>query len=81
MFYTYLLLAFWGITFLMRKLAPQIYDVVIIHMTKVWYKVVLEKVPSGSNILDIGTEHIDCLILVKILIVAGYRYWDGHCFD
>mmetsp|Transcript_690 Transcript_690/g.926 ORF Transcript_690/g.926 Transcript_690/m.926 type:complete len:242 (-) Transcript_690:2175-2900(-) len=68
MFYTYILIVFWVLTAIMRKFAPQIYDVIIIHMTKLWYKVVLEKIPQGSSVLDVGVGTATALIENKLLV-------------
>lgn len=59
-----------------------IYDIVIIRMTKVWYKAVLERVAPGSRILDIGigtaTALVDGankdLVKEKKLTVVGIDY-------
>jgi ubiquinone/menaquinone biosynthesis C-methylase UbiE len=39
---------------LVRAYSPEIYDYVILEMTKVWYKKVLEELPIKSMVLDIG---------------------------
>ena len=39
---------------LIRKFSPEIYDIVIVKMTSKWYKTVLERLPQGARVLDIG---------------------------
>ena len=38
----------------MRFFSGRIYDSVIVHMTKTWYAVVLERLPADSRVLDVG---------------------------
>jgi SAM-dependent methyltransferase len=39
---------------LMRRYSPNIYDLVVVHMTSRWYQEVFEHLPAGARILDIG---------------------------
>lgn len=39
---------------LVRKFSPEIYDIVIVKMTSVWYRTVFDRVDEGARILDIG---------------------------
>jgi hypothetical protein len=37
-----------------RWMRPWIYDVIIIQMTKHWYRAVLQRIEAGSHVLDVG---------------------------
>jgi ubiquinone/menaquinone biosynthesis C-methylase UbiE len=39
---------------LIRKFSPEIYDMIIVKMTSKWYKTVLQRLPEGARVLDIG---------------------------
>lgn len=39
---------------LLRRFAPDIYDLVIVHMTCKWYEQVLRALPKEARVLDIG---------------------------
>lgn len=54
MSWLWILLVFLIFFILIRKYSPYIYDIVIVNMTSLWYKVVLEDIPKNSKILDIG---------------------------
>ena len=55
---------------LARRFSPQIYDLIIIHMTETWYRCVLELVPEGSRILDVGIGTGTALLRNKELILS-----------
>lgn len=38
----------------LRIVRPIIYDVVIVHMTKHWYRSVLARLEPGTHMLDVG---------------------------
>jgi hypothetical protein len=38
----------------LRLARPAIYDLLIVHMTRRWYRAVLTRVEPGSSILDVG---------------------------
>jgi len=40
--------------FLARRFSPEIYDIVIVKMTSVWYRAVLSRLSSHARVLDIG---------------------------
>ena len=57
-----------------------IYDILIIRMTKVWYRAVLERCRGGDRMLDIGigtatalAENKD-IVLAKRLVIVGIDY-------
>ena len=39
---------------LINRLSPLIYDIVIVKMTALWYRSVLDRLPRGARVLDIG---------------------------
>jgi len=46
----YIIVAF----FLVRRFSPEIYDVIIVKMTSVWYDAVLKRLDNKARVLDIG---------------------------
>lgn len=65
---------------LVRKFSPEIYDVVIVKMTSVWYRTVFERVHEGERVLDIGIgtgtalSRNAPLVVKKKLHVVGVDY-------
>jgi hypothetical protein len=39
---------------LINRLSPLIYDIVIVKMTSRWYACVLDRLPRGARVLDVG---------------------------
>ena len=39
---------------LIRRFTPEIYDVIIVKMTSVWYREVLRRLPEKARVLDVG---------------------------
>mmetsp|Transcript_20366 Transcript_20366/g.58904 ORF Transcript_20366/g.58904 Transcript_20366/m.58904 type:complete len:152 (-) Transcript_20366:174-629(-) len=37
-----------------RAVPPAVYDRLVLHMTEVWYRAVLERLEDGSAVLDVG---------------------------
>jgi ubiquinone/menaquinone biosynthesis C-methylase UbiE len=72
---------FGAATLLARRLSPQIYDLVILHMTETWYRSVLERVPAGSRVLDIGIGTASALLRNKKLIVEKRLQVVGVDYD
>ena len=77
LFSLWLLLA---VVMLVQYAAPDIYDMVIIRMTKVWYAEVLSRVAEDSKILDVGigtgtalARNRD-LVLQRNLSIVGLDY-------
>ena len=58
-----------GFIVLLRTQSPRVYDIVINHMTALWYKTVLERIPSGSRVLDIGIGTATALLTNAELLV------------
>ena len=62
------------------RLRSDVYDAVIIRMTKAWYRVVLEDLPSGSRVLDVGIGTASALgenaklVRTKKLTFVGVDY-------
>lgn len=70
--------------FLHPNAMADVYDFLIIRMTKVWYKAVLERCRGGDRILDIGigtatalVENAD-LVRSKRLVVVGIDYEEAY---
>lgn len=68
------------ILFLVRRYSPEIYDLLIIRMTEVWYKNVLDRLDNKARVLDIGIgtgtalARNDSLVEEKELEVVGVDY-------
>lgn len=58
-----------GVIVLLRTQSPRVYDIVINHMTALWYKTVLARIPSGSRVLDIGIGTATALLTNAELLV------------
>ena len=64
--------------------AADIYDLLIIKMTKVWYRAVLTRCRGGDRMLDIGIGTATALvknkdlIVSKRLVVVGIDYEDAY---
>ncbi len=66
------------------RLAPSlmghVYDVLVVKMTKVWYKAVLSELPTGARLLDVGIGTGGALarnaatVLEKKITVVGVDY-------
>ena len=73
------------LTLYKRTLQPSgiradIYDFLIIRMTKLWYKTVLERVSGGARVLDVGIGTATALVRNKEslerknIVVVGIDY-------
>eukprot|EP00573_Skeletonema_grethae_P005510 CAMPEP_0201706770 /NCGR_PEP_ID=MMETSP0578-20130828/49744_1 /ASSEMBLY_ACC=CAM_ASM_000663 /TAXON_ID=267565 /ORGANISM="Skeletonema grethea, Strain CCMP 1804" /LENGTH=59 /DNA_ID=CAMNT_0048195269 /DNA_START=86 /DNA_END=262 /DNA_ORIENTATION=+ len=51
------------------KAKSYIYDVLILSMTEAWYRTVLEKLPDGSILLDVGIGTGGALLRCTDLLV------------
>jgi len=47
---------------MIRIFSGHIYDVIIVHMTKRWYEVVIETLPAKSVVLDVGIGTASALV-------------------
>ena len=69
-----------SIWYLLLNARADIYDFLIIRMTRVWYQAVLEKVDGGARILDVGIGTATALVknkeilLRKNIVVVGIDY-------
>ena len=69
-----------SIWYLLPNARADIYDFLIIRMTRVWYQAVLEKVDGGARILDVGIGTATALVknkeilLRKNIVVVGIDY-------
>lgn len=53
-------------TFLtLRLVSAQVYDTIIVHMTKLWYQVVLERIDKDTAVLDLGIGTATALLRNK----------------
>jgi 2-polyprenyl-3-methyl-5-hydroxy-6-metoxy-1,4-benzoquinol methylase len=41
-------------SYLLRRHSPRVYDAIILHMTSLWYSTVIDALPEGSKVLDVG---------------------------
>ena len=82
----YYLLAVWYllvVLFLVRRYSPEIYDIVIVKMTAIWYKTVLSRLNKKARILDIGIgtgtalARNASLVAEKELEIVGVDYDQG----
>ena len=48
------ILAVVALLVLINRLSPLIYDIVIVKMTALWYRSVLDRLPRGARVLDVG---------------------------
>ena len=62
MLLVYVLMSMLLLRVLIARFSPFIYDAVILHMTKVWYAVVLRRLPRGASLLDIGIGTASALL-------------------
>lgn len=69
------------VLFLMRYFAANIYNFLIIKMTKIWYQVVLEEQAKTNRILDIGIGTAAALIKNKKLILQKNLHIVGVDYD
>ena len=77
----YVLLALSGIIFLIRRHTANIYDVIIVHMTKKWYAAVLADLPPGARVLDVGVGTASALVANKGALVAKDLTFVGVDYD
>ena len=84
MYFGLTVIAIWAILMAAWLIHPNamadVYDFLIVRMTKVWYKAVLERCKGGDRVLDVGVgtgtalmKNKD-LVLQKRLIVVGIDY-------
>ena len=64
----YVVLSLVGVVVLLRLVSAWFYDVIIVHMTRLWYKVVLDRVDENSNVLDIGIGTATALLKNKDIV-------------
>mmetsp|Transcript_20364 Transcript_20364/g.58891 ORF Transcript_20364/g.58891 Transcript_20364/m.58891 type:complete len:309 (-) Transcript_20364:1534-2460(-) len=53
-----------------RAVPPAVYDRLVLHMTEVWYRAVLERLEDGSAVLDVGIGTAGALLRCKDLIIS-----------
>lgn len=71
---------------LARWKSPEIYDIVIIHMTERWYSEVLGRLEAGQRVLDVGigtggalcTPANAALVATKRLKIVGIDYEERY---
>lgn len=58
-----------------------IYDKIIVNMTEIWYRRVLEKQKSGSVILDVGIGTAGkFLFYYNVVKISDVSLQGGHCY-
>ena len=58
-----------------------IYDVLIVHMTKQWYALVLAEIPNNARVLDIGVGTAAALLHNGDTLLAKQQHWVGIDYD
>ena len=53
---------------IVRNARANVYDFFIIRMTSLWYRVVLERVPGGARLLDVGVGTATALVRSKEIL-------------
>lgn len=53
---------------LLRVFTARVYDILIVHMTSVWYKAVLGRLSNGDRVLDIGIGTATALLKNKDML-------------
>ena len=77
----YILLALSALIFLIRRHTANIYDVIIVSMTKKWYAAVIADLPAGARVLDIGVGTAGALVANKDALVAKDLTFVGVDYD
>lgn len=68
----------------LRRYAAEVYDVVIVWMTAVWYRAVFDKLEVGARVLDVGIGTATALarnkevLLKKRISVVGLDYEEAY---
>lgn len=57
-----ILLCIVAIVVVIRVFSGRIYDVIIVHMTMKWYAAVIDRLPKGSSVLDVGIGTASALV-------------------
>ena len=70
-----------GLLALMRFFAADVYDVMIVHMTKKWYAAVLSRLKPGQRVLDIGIGTASALVENKAAMLAGKLRFVGVDYE
>jgi SAM-dependent methyltransferase len=58
-----------------------IYDMLIVHMTKQWYALVLTHIPDHARVLDIGVGTAAALLHNAATILQKQTHWVGIDYD
>ena len=64
-----------------RTFSAQIYDWIIIKMTKVWYRELIKRLPEGARVLDVGIGTGTALLSNADAVLAKKLEWIGLDVD
>ncbi|GBG29724.1 Hypothetical Protein FCC1311_059452 [Hondaea fermentalgiana] len=70
-----------GVLVLMRVFSSQVYDVIIIRMTRTWYKAVMDRLDANSRVLDVGIGTATALLRNKDLLDSKKMNFVGVDYD
>ena len=70
-----------GMVVLGRTFSAQIYDWIIIKMTKVWYRELIKRLPEGARVLDVGIGTGTALLSNAGAVLAKKLEWIGLDVD
>src|SRR3989338_21690 len=73
-----LLVVLGGVAFMNRG---HIYDILIVHMTKQWYALVLSQIPENAKVLDVGVGTAAALLHNGNTILSKQQHWVGIDYD
>lgn len=58
-----------------------IYDALIVGITQKWYQLVLEHIPAGARVLDVGVGTAAALLANREELVRRQQHWVGIDYD